>query len=453
MPYWVALICPSSVRTKPAGPDAPIEARSQQTAVGLWALQFTPRVTLLEDAVLLEVQASQRLFGGEEALRERIARESAELGCTAWAYAPTSLAALALARGGVTDGFGQPLHKLLARLPLASLRIVQAHEPVLARLGCRTLGDVRRLPRGGLNRRFVAELLITLDQAHGDRPESYEWLQLPQTFSAHLELPGRIDAAPALMVGARRLLLQMQGWLAARRAGVRRFTLSWLHDAVRPRHVQARGSLTLHTAEVTRHVDHLARLLAEHLARVTLEAPVGDLYLCADEVDVLQESNESLLIEETADRRPLHELLERLAARLGPQRIKRPVLASDHRIEWMQIWQPAGQPLPRAGAKPAENLPQPTWVLPEPLPLAMRAHKPMYQGVLQLMAGPHRIEAGWWHRRTDVQADGSQVQSVLDAQRDYYVALSPHAGLLWVYRERLLVGEGDPRWFLHGLFA
>lgn len=466
---WLALCLPefpaSPVESSPAeaGAQPQPHALSQQHALGCWALQFTPRVALFEEAVLMEVHASQRLFGGAQALRERLAQEAAAMGCTAMACAPTSLAALALARSrhfssnknqgaaeetpSLIDGWCQPLPRLLDRLPLATLRIVAEHEGVLSRLGCRTLGDVRRLPRGGLNRRFVAKLLTTLDQAYGEQPESHEWLPLPEAFHARLELPGRVDTAPTMMVGAERLLRQMAGWLAARRAGVRRFTLSWLHDALRPRHVQAHGQLTIHTAELTRHVDHLARLLAEHLARVQLAAPVGDLLLQADEVEPLADLTPSLLLDEGQRREPLHELLERLGARLGAERVRRPVLVSDHRIEHMQRWQNAADPLaarePNTAPDQAltEPGPQPSWLLPEPLRLVVRQHKPLYQGLLQLMAGPHRIEAGWW--------DAQDAQAL----RDYYVALSPQAGLLWIYRERMPSDEGDGNWFLQGFFA
>lgn len=40
-----------------------------------WALQFTPRVARLEEAVALEVSASLRLFGGAAALQARLVRE------------------------------------------------------------------------------------------------------------------------------------------------------------------------------------------------------------------------------------------------------------------------------------------------------------------------------------------------------------------------------------------
>jgi protein ImuB len=36
------------------------------------------------------------------------------------------------------------------------------------------------------------------------------------------------------------------------------------------------------------------------------------------------------------------------------------------------------------------------------------------------------------------------------ALRGYYVARSPHAGLLWVYRRR---SAGEPAWFLQGVYG
>ena len=52
-----------------------------------------------------------------------------------------------------------------------------------------------------------------------------------------------------------------------------------------------------------------------------------------------------------------------------------------------------------------------------------------------LLAGPERIESGWW--------DGA------DARRDYFIAVDSERRWLWIFR--------DPRpsggWFLQGWFA
>ncbi len=69
-------------------------------------------------------------------------------------------------------------------------------------------------------------------------------------------------------------------------------------------------------------------------------------------------------------------------------------------------------------------------------------------GPLRLLAGPQRLESGWWN------PEPNEAQS-----RDYFIARSETAGLLWVYRERLTPNAGDlsrmspVRWFLQGIYA
>ncbi len=167
---WLALLrAPRDVAGATPPPPWP-------EALVWWALQFTPRVTRLEDGLLLELAASLRLFGGQQALQQRLVQELGELlgaGQATLAWAPNSLAALALARAGapgdLIDGTRtldrQPLATLLDALPFPVLSQADAHAPLLARLGCRQLGDLRRLPRAGLAKRTSPLLLRQLDTA------------------------------------------------------------------------------------------------------------------------------------------------------------------------------------------------------------------------------------------------------------------------------------------------
>lgn len=437
--HWAALLTPSQ--------DPSSFTDLQGLAV--WALQFTPRVALLEESVVMELASSMRLFGGEDALHERVTDEANMLGVQSVSWAPTSLAALAFARSGLVDGFAGPLPKLLDSVQLEAVTAVAAHHPVLARLGCRTLGDVRRLPRGGMSRRFDAQILLALDQAYGLRPSAHEWVILPESFAAKLELPGRVDTAPALMFGAHRLLLQLCGWLAARNAGTTAFAMKWFHDSMRSRAAGEGGELVVRVAEPSRDIKHLGRMLTEHLAKVELLAPVGDIEIAALEVRSLVDDSRSLIPDTIRSGEELGLVLERVAARIGPERVMRPCLKEDHRLEWMQTWRPAqGCPKIRAAQVPRMvDIPQPSWVLPQPMRLAVANDRPMYQGPLQLVVGPHRVEGGWWHR-TD---GGGGAQAIQNVQRDYWVAKSQHAGILWIFQERL--AHDHIHWYLHGVFA
>ena len=436
--HWAALLtddaCDSSPPIDPLG-------------VAVWALQFTPRVAQKGATVWLEVAQSLRLFGGEDPLHQCVEAGAIELGVRALAWAPTSLAALACARAGLRDGFAGPLGQVLDPLPLKCLDAVNAHAATLSRLGCKTLADVRQLPRGGISRRFDSQLLLALDQAYGLRPENYPWVTLPETFSAKLELPGRVDTAPALMFGARRLLLQMGGWLAARHCGVTAFTLHWCHDAMRARDAGEGGEITVRTAQPTRNVDHLSRLLIENLAKVQLLAPAGELVLHATEVTPFIEENRSLLPDARMTGEAVDQVLERIEARLGKKRVLRPLLVEDTRLAWMARWQPMNAKKPASKVRQVPG-PQPTWILKNPLKLDVRDECPLYQGPLQLLLGPQRIEGGWWHRVKD--ADGGQLS--LQVARDYWVALSQHAGTLWIFQQRLPRNEAAC-WYLHGIFA
>ncbi|WP_077038037.1 DNA polymerase Y family protein [Pelomonas sp. KK5] len=441
--HWLALLLTSPPPTDEDGE----RTAARQQALAWWALQFSPRVARLEESVVLEVQASLKLFGGAAALHRRIWRGAREAGLalSGIAWAPTSLGALALARGGVVrDGLSQPLAPLLDALPLHTLSAVQAHAPMLQRLGCRTLGEVRRLPRGASAKRFDPALLLALDRAHGHIAQAHQWEVAPETFAARLELPHRIEHAPVLLHHAQHLLTRLCAWLAARHAGIRALTLHWQHDAMRARDVDARGSLSWRTAETTRDFGHLSRLLAEHLARIELAAPVDEISLAADEVMPLTEGSLSLLpASPDQAKEPLPQLLERIAVRLGPESVRVGRLHEDHRPEHMQRWDSwPGPPRPRVPARVAAY-PQPNWLLDPPLRLEQRREQPLFCGPLQRVAGPQRIEEGWWQPGED--GSNSHVQ------RDYFVYRSEQAGLLWVYQQRL--SKDEHGWFLHGVYA
>ncbi len=452
---WIALRPPAPPAASPPTHE-PLQPAPEQQALAWWGLQFSPRVCVLEEAVLLEAGASLRLFGGQRALLQRLRDELALAGGTGLAVAPTALAALALLRTLPPLQEGAPLpatsctaHRLnatLDALPLMLLSAAQAHAGVLARLGCRTLGQLRALPRGGVSRRFGAALLEALDRAYGQRPEAFEWITLPEQFSARLEFHGRIEVAEGMLFGARRLLGQLASWLLARQRGVLAITLHWEHDLVR-RGELSHGQLPVRTAEATRDITHLARLLGEHLARITLPAPVQAIRLDATATEALQTTSASLLPEEVRAGEPLQQLIERLSVRLGAERVLRGQLLADHRPQHMQAWRPAGEGAAnvKAPALPKHLQLHPPWILRVPLRLAVQGERPLYQGPLLMLAGPERLESGWWSLLSSAEAEGEEL-----ALRDYFVARSPQAGLLWVYRRR---SAGEPAWFLQGVYG
>ncbi|MBC7716624.1 MAG: DNA polymerase Y family protein [Pseudorhodobacter sp.] len=441
------------------------------TSVAHAALAFTPSVvfgamddTLIEasnDAhtVLLEVHASLRYFGGFERLLQALQTAVLPLGHTLQiASAPTAQGAALLSRMAAS----QPRHctdvKALTRMldsaPVWLLGPGRVHWEALESMGLRSLGDLRRLPRAGLARRFGEALLDELDRALGQRPDPRVWLTLPEVFISKLELFARADTTEQVLHGASILLARLVAWAVARQVQVRRFTLRMLHE---PRH---RNQLSTHAqtppvselevalGEPSRDAAHLLVLLRERLANVQLAAPTLDLHLHCFDVAHRAAPNAELFPTAGSEREGVTRLIERLQARLGAEHIQRLVAVQDHRPERGGVMQAAGLStrVPSAsravGAASNSTAQRPVWLLPKPLALTERQARPLLDGrPLQLLCGPERIEAGWWDAAL--------------AERDYFIAQAADGALVWVYRARLpLSVEADAQgWFLQGRFA
>ena len=407
--------------------------------------RFTPSVVVQSDGVLLEVSASLRLFGGARALWRMVRDAARACGVRSlrMAAAPTATAAAVLAQAEPASPVLRrlPIQQRLDALPLAAATQAWSVEPRLIELlhgiGCRTLGDVRMLPRTGAQRRGAAALLDAIGRAHGHIADPQTWLEPPRTFEMGLELLHRADDAAMLVFATQRLVQPLAGWLAQQWLAAARLTLVLRHETS-VRHALPDTLIALAFGDPTRDAAQIQLLLRERLQRTTLAAPVYALVLRLDEA-VNHAGREAALWREAgaASSENTRALFDRLAARLGAERVMRPLLVADHRPERAMKWLPVQDKAPSHEGLPAAT--RPTWLLSEPLRLQEDAEfgRPLHQGApLVLASRAERIEAGWF--------DGALIS------RDYHVAQAKDYRWLWVFRER----RGDvAHWYLHGVFG
>ena len=382
-----------------------------------WACQFTPRVSLEPpQELLMEVEGSLRYFGGRRKFLARLRAGLTRLGFEARiAQAPAARAALWLARGAGAR---------LEALPVAVTGLAPAALELLCNLGIKTIGGLMRLPREGVALRFGQGLLEELGQACSQAPEPREFFVPPARFAARLELPVPVMQAESALFAARRLLAQMEGFLAARHAGVRGFSLDLVHGGL-PATV-----LKVGLAAPGRGAEHFARLLRERLAALALGSPVEAIRIEAGNLENIPEQNQHLFDDRRGSPEEWLRLVERLQARLGSEAVHGLRIHEDHRLEFAFCRiEPGMKSMQPAEKRDATPNPRPLWLLEAP--------RRIREGEFTLLAGPERIESGWW--------DGAE------ARRDYFIARTGEASLAWVYRERGAEPGGD--WFLHGLFA
>lgn len=418
--------------------------------LGAWAYQFSSHVVLQSDGVLIETGASEQLFGGGATLERLINQGLVRLGyrgVTPQAATPRAarLIARARAEGRAIDNIASKsdLERGLGLLPLSLLEWDEDVTSTLHSLGLATIGDVCALPRDGFAKRFGANRLDELDRLLGRRPDPQAFFEPPDRFAASIELPTDLTETAQLMFPARRLLVGLEGFLRGRNAGANELIFGVKHSAQRGEPVPPTVfSLALATPE--RDAKRLAALLAERLSRVNLPKPAIELSLTVDRLNAFAATNASLLPHPSEAGIDWLRLAETLHARFGTERVFQLQAVDDHRPEraWMQV--PVA-PHPKRGTEPiAATSPRPLQILLSPRPLLDRGEIPEYQGPLTLIAGPERIEAGWWDPRSP--AAGRPERSV---HRDYFVARNDRGQTLWIYRELMV----PHKWFLQGFFA
>ncbi len=408
-------------------PRAERDERAALDRLATWALRFTSQVGLRPPCTLmLEIAASRRLFGGVVPLCQRALRELAELGYDALAAAaPTPAAARLLA----WTRERRIVHRLAAlansvsTLPLTHAELSEDVIADLTGIGVRHFGELERLPRAELARRFGAALVSYLDRVHGRQPEPISPFQAPERFGARVELSYLVERVEGLQFTLRRLIRELVAWLVVRQWALMRAEIVLEHEDAPASRVDLGLSAPSGDAE------QIFKLAQTLLDRLDLPGPVRRLGVNALECVPLAGDNHDLFARQS--REDIARVVERLRARLGHDAVSMPALRDDHRPELASRRADlvsGSRELPRA----VVAAPRPLMLLEPPQPLMQwlsRHAEPVR------MEGPERIENGWW--------DGEA------CARDYFRMVLRDGRHLWVYRQR-----SAPRaWFVQGLFA
>ncbi|WP_353980453.1 DNA polymerase Y family protein [Salinicola endophyticus] len=405
----------------PALKCAPLEATAVERwrqRLAAWAYAYSGQVSLdYPHALVFEVASSLALFGPWPTFEARLRGELAALGFThRLVVAPNPAAARVLANahdGLAVDDAG--LEAALARLPLARSGLTAESVQTLNRSGFRRLGELFTLPRPALARRFGGGVMRHLGELRGEWPLALAVYRPAMHFSRSFEFERPVHAIAGLAFPLKRLLQELSAFLRGQDAGVERFSLVLGLEGGPAQRFEV-GLLA-----PQRDAETLLELTRAQLERVRLEGPVLSVTLAASRFTAYAPVRRELLAGPARQAQAWAALHQRLVARLGEAALKPLVEHREHRPE-AAVFAAAG---PRATDTPEARL-RPGWLLAE-MP-------PAEPGIARLLAGPERIESGWW--------DGD------DVRRDYYLAEWHDGRHAWVWRE-----PGGEGFHLHGWFG
>jgi protein ImuB len=405
----------------------------------LHALKFTPRVSIeIPNALLLEIRGSVKLFGSLETLHAGIDADWRHLELEASsATAPSTLAALWLARAGRRALIEDPglLAGRLAELPIGCTGWDGERLRALRALGVSRVGELLRLPRAGMARRFGAALL-ELDIALMRQAAPRRSFVPRERFRERCDFEMEVETVAYLQQALEPLTGRCARFLRERQAGVQTLELRLMHRA----HALTRVRLGL--ASITSEQHRLTGVLSQKLSQLELAAPATSMELVSGPLQPLSTVSLDVFARQGgagggSDTAP--QLVERLRARLGDEAVYGVRSVAEHRPEaaWQRVQElrlsavlPAGRPRPEI---PSDRL-RPVWLLDEPAQLSLSEIRQILEEPEVVEEGPERIESGWW--------DGKGIA------RDYYIVRRTGGARLWVFQERR-----SRRWYLHGVFA
>ncbi|MBH0238020.1 DNA polymerase Y family protein [Methylobrevis sp. L22] len=464
-----------------------------------WCDRFTPLVGRDgADGLMLDVTGCAALFGGEAAMSRDVAARLARAGLTARvAVAGTADAARAVARfgpGGPDGGVVAPGGEAAAvrPLPIAALGLDADRVTALARAGLRSIADLADRPRAPLVARFGADLASRLARTLGE--------------AEHPISPQRPVAALMAERGFPEPVALMDDVLASLASLARRLAERLEEDGLGGRSFEAslfRADGAVHrvavaTSRPLRDPAAVMRLFADRLGSLAdpLDPGFGFdmIRLAALAVEPLDPAQQAFG-GASGEAEAVADLVDRLGARFGPDRVLRFGAAGSHVPERAYRAVPAlaagaphrqapgGWPQLPPGEPPLRPLrlldpPEPVEAMaevPDGPPIRFRWRRLIHDVVAA--EGPERIAAEWWLVPAGDEGESGGIESAgAGPARDYFRVEDRGGRRFWLFREGLygaaplraarpgrgsdaeqlpglVAAETRPRWFVHGLFA
>ncbi|TDN95839.1 Y-family DNA polymerase [Sunxiuqinia elliptica] len=408
-----------------------------------WCLRYSPEVAVdYPDGVMLQIAGCPHLWGGELAYLESITASLNRGGYrVAVGIADTVGAAWAIAHYGGSQriiGDGKQGEALL-ELPPEALRVERATLQLMAKLGFHTIGQLLKIPRASLRRRFGTNFLLRLGQALGTEREVFKPIEPVPVFLERLPCMEPIRTAKGIEIALKRLLDLLCERLVREGKGMRMgvFKGYRLDGEV----VQ----ISIGTSRASRNTMHLYKLFVLKIPELEPALGIELFSLEATLVEELDEWQETFWGVGSSDQKKLAELLDNLAGKLGKESISR-YLPQEH--HWPENSVKITRKLEEQSKTEwrTDHL-RPLNLLPNPEPIEVMVTLPdypplhfRYRGeIIRVVRadGPERIEQEWW-----LQTGPS---------RDYFRVEDERGVRYWLFRLGIY-GKEKTKWFLHGYF-
>lgn len=424
----------------------------QHQAEILYAI--TPHINLVSSkeiahsGLALEVSTCLQLFGGAKAIQERAMailgsnQQGIEFG-----MAHTADAAWLMTYANAQYTFLESKNDFICLLNQLPVEVLYEHPKqveTLEKTGFFTLGDIayqiEQQTISGIKRRFghaFTDYLcsvygIDLDFQQGSLFSTpVETFKPKEHFSTFVQFDYPTSSTALMEWPVETLLQKLSDYL--RKNQLETQCIEWTLSDI----YKAKEYVTVFADIPQRHWELFYDLTMIQLEHRQFSFEVDILTLTCEHAEPLQGRSQVLNFDVSRKSKNLNQdfsvTAAKLKARLGDEAVYKlsykHAIAPENSQEKIALAASSNQLLPVE----LEDVPRPTWLMPEPIPIDERKRGLYWRGYLNLGAGPERIHGNWLGK---------------PIARDYFVATRHDHLHLWVFKDLQ-----TKAWFVHGIFG
>lgn len=452
-----------------------------------WMLRYSPSVSTYEyDSFVLDITGCDHLFGGEMTMAQMIENAFLKMGFSARIAISNSVSAgFALVHYGAKPIYRLPVNwrgDELDILPVEALRLNGETVTLLKRLGLKHIGDVRRLPRVALERRFRESRKSTtkrqsaslaqsvqwrLDQLSGALAEPLVTIVEPQNFRAQKQCPELALEHGAVAIAFDEMLPDLCALLQEAGKGARCICLTGY------RADGGSSAARVSLSQPANRPDILARLFKDRFDRIDCGFGIDLFVLEASGVSAISTEQHDIMGGEqvSLSSSSIANFADIVENRVGSNAVSRLAPCASHVPERAQKMVGVNAPISWDKWKRVQPRwsPRPVRLLVRPEPALVTAQVPdsppiqfVWRRVLRRVVrsrGPERILPEWWHDNLKSRPGA--------LYRDYYDVEDEFGRRYWLFRatkaEQMVTHDNDnaddemrtvltSSWFVHGLF-
>ncbi len=435
-------------------PDLSIRQRQPEKEVqllegiALWAYRFTPTVSIdtHAGALHIEVRGSLRLHRGFNKLYQKIVRGIGKRKIHYYSGLAHNPSAAYLVSYGdyLPSNFRFSATKLdeikifetINSLPITLLPCDKEIKKTLQSMGITQIDALLKLPEAALKKRFGKNFHQLIKFLKGSDNELKTLFTPTDIFLMSLHFAGGLDNKQQLHHPIQKLLIELQSYLRLRQ---------WVNRVLEWELHYIDGEKDLMSVQSSHNFFDLSSLIELTLMKFEnfeMRSNVETLTLSCSQFENIQIGSSTLFDSKNDNGFPDKNdyadenftlLLDKLSSRLGENKYYMLSSYDDHLPEksWHKI-----NYNPKKNKKNRQEktlLPRPLWLLSKPLEIHKKQKTLYWQGHLDLLQGPERIDTQWWKHHEI---------------RDYYIARHTNGSIVWIFKDQI-----KKSWFLHGMFS